>query len=263
MNVLGLHQQAVDAAMARLPGPYDGNTQNWRGSDWGRSEARPPWDNAWARTMEEVIDNERASLPLAFPRRRVRGVNKYFVLPKERQATPKSTYQEQCYDLSPRLRPKLREELTPAVRPTRPMTARPDLMHGPPDDKIDSTYRQSYAYQPHQILSPRRPESARPSAKESTPRSRLQADMQNSRTPKFHLYNGAAGVMTPRDPPHLVDPMCMDENVQWQRKIKIMRAQVSSTSQLKQRVGPTPSADCSPPCLARHATRSARALTRV
>jgi len=184
--------------------------QNWRGSDWGRSEARPPWDNAWARTMEETIEHERNALPLAYPRRRRNHQNHYIVPPREKKATPKSTYMELCFDLSPRLKPQMRAELVPPERPpTRPNSARPDLQYGPIDNKMDSTHRQAYAYAAHQQPTPR-PASARGEKPAQ-----------------------AAGMVIPRDPAHLTDPMCQDESVQWQRKIKIVRAQLAIERQAR------------------------------
>jgi len=125
-------------------------------------------------------------------------MNEYVALPQQRQRTPRSTYQDFCVDLSPRLTKPLQEMvqqdiLTP--RPPgqrRPQSARPDLQHG--GDTVDSTYRVEFCKRPPQ-MAPARPTSAR-----------------------------AAGMMIPRDN-HTM--LCMDENVEWQRKIKIMRAQVA------------------------------------
>ena len=170
-------------------------SQNWRGSDWGRSEARPPCNNEWMHTFEQTIEAERAALPRAFPRRR-KGV--YLPIPAPPVlSTPRSTYQQFCEDLEPRLRPRFKEEtppLSPRGSPRRPLSARPDLQYG--GDGINSTYRAEFCQHLEHRKAPR-PSTARNPSR-------------------------AAGVSLQREKHPL---MCMDDNVDLARKIKILRAQ--------------------------------------
>ena len=128
-------QRRVVVLMSKLVYRFspDGEpVQQWRGSDWPRSQARPAWDNTWLLTQEQTIETERMGLPKAYPRRN----GKFLALKPAKVLTPRSTYQEMCHGAHPNFVPQ---------RPQRPQTAaaataRPNMDRG----GISSTYRDSY-----------------------------------------------------------------------------------------------------------------------
>ena len=197
-------------------------SQNWRGSDWGRSDARPPWNNWFMITYEQTIEKERVGLPRAYPR-----VRKGYYTPLQvaRKGTPRSTYQAFCDDVSPRPRrprPPSDEELVAEAVARRPLSARhrrtAPLSADPPTITPLSA-RQPIT--PRPMLVPRRKfDPINPD--EST----YQAEYSRHfipQPPSAREKGDPAGISYPR---HDGTALCLDPSVEATRKIRMLRAQV-------------------------------------